>query len=397
MKTRMFLRCALMSAGLIWALAPTRGQSPTPLEELGKILFFDTNLSTPPGQACSACHAPATGFSGPDSAINAGQAVYSGAVHARAGNRKPPSSAYGGDSPVLYFDQEEELWIGGMFWDGRATGWTLDDPLAEQALGPFLNNLEQNIPQAKQVVLKVAQSAYAALFEQVWGPATLSFKSKADVAGAYEKIGRSIAAYERSAEVNPFTSKYDYYLKNEVTLTEPEMRGLQLFEGRAMCSACHLSSPGPNGELPLFTDFTYDNVGIPRNPQNPFYAAPSGTNPDGPNWVDPGLGGFLASANFPVDAWSAQLGKHKVPTLRNVDKRPYPGFVKAYGHNGFFKSLEEITHFYNTRDVAPWPPPEILANVNSDELGDLGLTAQEEADIVAFMKTLSDGYIPPLK
>jgi hypothetical protein len=86
------------------------------------------------------------------------------------------------------------------------------------------------------------------------------------------------------------------------------------------------------------------------------------------------------------------MGKHKVPTLRNVDKRPYPVFVKAYGHNGFFKSLEEIVHFYNTRDVEEWPAPEVPQNVNFDELGDLGLTADEEAAIVAFMKTLSDGY-----
>jgi cytochrome c peroxidase len=89
------------------------------------------------------------------------------------------------------------------------------------------------------------------------------------------------------------------------------------------------------------------------------------------------------------------MGKMKVPTLRNVDKRPHSGFIKAFGHNGFFKSLEDIMHFYNTRDVEDWPPPEIPVNVNTDELGDLGLTAAEEAAIVAFMKTLSDGYIPP--
>ncbi len=367
----------------------------TPLEQLGKNLFFDKNLSTPPGQSCAVCHAPETGFTGPDSAINAGQAIYPGAVHTRAGNRKPPTAAYGGDSPVLYFDEEEELWIGGMFWDGRATGWTLGDPLAEQALGPFLNNLEQNMPGAKQVVLKVSKSSYAALFEQVWGPGSLSYKSKADVAAAYEKIGRSIAAYERSAEVNPFTSKYDYYLKGQVELTAQELRGLQLFEGKAMCSACHLSQPGEHGEPPLFTDFTYDNLGIPKNPLNPFYHSPPSTNPDKANWVDPGLAGFLASAGYPEEVWMPELGKHKVPTLRNVDKRPHPGFVKSYGHNGFFKSLEEITHFYNTRDVAPWPPPEVPDNVNSDELGDLGLTAEEEADLVAFMKTLTDGFPLP--
>jgi hypothetical protein len=85
-------------------------------------------------------------------------------------------------------------------------------------------------------------------------------------------------------------------------------------------------------------------------------------------------------------------GKHKVPTLRNVDKRPGRAFPKAYMHNGVFKSLEEVVHFYNTRDVEDWPPPEVTENVNTDELGDLGLTLEEEHLIVAFMRTLSDGY-----
>ena len=391
------MKTTASTAIILALLASANAGELSPIEQLGKNLFFDANLSTPQSQSCAACHAPPVGFTGPDSAINAGPAIYPGAVHARAGNRKPPTAAYGGDSPVMYFDESEGLWIGGMFWDGRATGWTLGDPLAEQAIGPFLNNLEQNMPSAKQVVLKVAQSSYAPLFKQVWGEDSLNFTKKEDVASAYEKIGRSIAAYERSSEVNPYTSKYDYYLKGEAELTAQEQRGLELFEGKALCSACHISQPGPNGEPPLFTDFTFDNLGIPANPQNPFYKAPPSTNPDGAAWVDPGLAGFLAGAGYDEEAWAPELGKHKVPTLRNVDKRPHPEFVKAYGHNGFFKSLEEITHFYNTRDVAPWAPPEVPVNVNSDELGNLGLTASEEADIVAFMKTLTDGYQPPAR
>jgi cytochrome c peroxidase len=93
-----------------------------------------------------------------------------------------------------------------------------------------------------------------------------------------------------------------------------------------------------------------------------------------------------------------------------VDLRPAPEFVKAYGHNGYFKSLEGIVHFYNTRDVKPtcsgdyteadalaadcWPAPEVPVNMNTAELGDLGLSPAEEAAIVAFLKTLSDGYTP---
>ena len=281
-----------------------------------------------------------------------------------------------------------------MFWDGRATGWTLGDPLAEQAMGPFLNPLEQNNPTAKLVCEKVAKSTYASLFKQVWGPNSLD--PKKDVAGTYERIARSIAAYERSAEVNPFSSKYDYWLKGQATLTEQEEQGRLLFEGKGMCSACHLSQPGPGGEPPLFTDFTYDNLGVPPNPENPFYFISAEWNPAGLGFVDYGLGDFLKGAGYPPEVYETEMGKHKVPTLRNVDKRPYPEFVKAFGHNGYFKSLEAITHFYNTRDVITenWPAPEVPENVNTDELGNLGLTPEEEAAIVAFMKTLTDGYTP---
>jgi cytochrome c peroxidase len=392
MKSIKVITSTVVGAALGLTLMTVTAQPLSPVEQLGKALFFDPNLSTPPGQSCAVCHAPETGFTGPDSDINAGQAVYPGVVHVRAGNRKPPTAAYGGDSPVLYWEDVEGLWLGGMFWDGRATGWTLDDPLAEQAMGPFLNPLEQNTPQMRLVIIRVANSSYAPLFEQVWGPGSLDFKK--DVAGTYVLIARSIAAYERSGEVNPFTSKYDYYLKGQATLTPQEADGLALFEGKAMCSACHISEEGPNGEPPLFTDFSYDNLGVPKNPLNPFYSATRNFNPAGAAWIDPGLGGFLQGAGYPEAAYMAEWGKQKVPTLRNVAKVPYPGFVKAYGHNGFFKSLEEITHFYNTRDVEAWPPPEVPENVNTDELGNLGLTPAEEAALVEFMKTLSDGYTP---
>ncbi len=378
---------------LVFACASNlRAPDLTPVEELGKFLFFDTNLSSPPGQSCAACHAPEVGFTGPDSDINLSTVVYPGAVHTRFGNRKPPTAAYGGDSPVLYYDSVEEVWVGGMFWDGRATGWTLGDPLAEQAQGPFLNPLEQNNPNARIVCVKVRDSEYAGLFEEVWGPGSLNWTD--DVAGTYERIARSISAYESSSEVNPFTSKFDYYLAGQAELTEQEATGLMLFEGRAMCSACHISEPGPGSEPPLFTDFTYDNLGIPKNPDNPFYSMPRRWNPSGENWIDYGLGGFLRNAGYDPAVYEPELGKHKVPTLRNVDLRPDELFVKAYGHNGYFKSLEDIVHFYNTRDVETWPDPEVPMNVNSDELGDLGLSAEEEAAIVAFMKTLTDGYIP---
>lgn len=416
----------LISAAFVTS---SSSQELDPKEELGKLLFFDQNLSVNGKQACATCHAPETGFTGPDSDINAGPAIYPGVIHTRTGNRKPPTAAYGGDSPILSFDKGEELWIGGMFWDGRATGWTLGDPLAEQAQGPFLNPLEQAAPTAKLICLKVKESSYADLFIEVWGSIdsidSIDCAKKADVASNYERIARSIAAYERSEEVNPFSSKYDAFLDDNNVFTDKEKAGLALFEGeKAMCSACHLS-----GESAVFTDFTFDNLGVPKNPANPFYDMPRKWNPDGADWIDLGLGGFLSNVDltdleedYPDSQPEANMGKQKVPTLRNVDKRPNPDFVKAYGHNGFFKSLEEIVHFYNTRDVnTSWPLPEVPTNVNTGELGNLGLSFKvgpfckiftdidilgdptegpttppcEEDLIVIFMKTLSDGWTSP--
>ena len=162
---------------------------------------------------------------------------------------------------------------------------------------------------------------------------------------------------------------------------------MELFNGKAKCANCHVA--------PNFTDFTYDNLGVPRNPSNPFYYEPA-WNPAGAAWVDTGLGGFLKAAGYSETVYMAEWGKHKVPTLRNVDLRPTRNFVKAYSHNGYFKSLEEIVHFYNTRDVsgAGWPLPEVADNINTAEMGNLGLNHGEELAIVAFLSTLSDGYMP---
>jgi cytochrome c peroxidase len=326
--------------------------------------------------------------------------VYRGAVPQRFGNRKPPSAAYATLSPVFYYDEVEELFVGGNFWDGRGTGENLGNPAADQALGPFLNPVEQNNPSKQAVLEQIAASSYAPLWEQVWGE-PISVETEEDVEKNYNRVGLAIAAYESSSEVNQFSSEYDYFLLGMVELSEEEEKGLELFNGKAMCSACHPSEPGPGGEPPLFTDFTYDNLGVPKNPKNPFYdmnevLLDDGTpiNPDGKDWIDPGLAGFLQTRPEWQHLAAENMGKHKVPTLRNVDKRPGQGFPKAYMHNGVFKSLEEVVHFYNTRDVEDWPPPEVEENVNSDELGDLGLTAEEEAAIVAFMKILSDGYVP---
>lgn len=378
------------------------GQNLTPTEQLGKELFFD-KIASPDNMSCADCHGPKVGFTGPNPGINIGGAVYRGAVPQRFGNRKPPSAAYATLSPVFYYDEIEGLFIGGNFWDGRATGEHLGNPAADQALGPFLNPVEQNNANKEAVLMQVANSKYADLWEEVWGEPIL-YGTTDEIEQNYDRIGLSIATYEGSVEVNSFSSKFDYYLQGLVDLTEQEEWGLELFndEEKGKCSLCHISEPGPDGEPPLFTDFTFDNLGTPKNPENPFYNMdevflPNGDpiNPLGDAWIDYGLGGFLQTHPDYADMAEENMGKHKVPTLRNVAKAPGNGFPKAYMHNGVFKSLKEVVHFYNTRDVEMWAPPEVAENVNTEELGDLGLTLEEEDAIVAFMQTLSDGYILP--
>jgi cytochrome c peroxidase len=442
------------------------GQDPDPDSEsivsLGKAIFFDENLSVNGAQSCASCHDPAAGFTGPDSETNQLMAVYEGAIPMRYGNRKPPTSSYGGDSTVLYFDETKGTWFGGMFWDGRATGWTLGDPLAEQAMGPFLNPLEQNMPDAKQVCIRVAHSDYAGQFESVWGPGSLDFVK--DPKGTYERIARSIAAYERSAEANPFTSKFDVFYANSkaagknitritaagipggmmgggsmggggmgggnaqnnparwehyrnLGLTDDELKGLAIFNAsnRGNCASCHTFTEGSNG-LPLLTDFSYHNLGLPKNPNNPYYDMPKKWNPDGKNWVDVGLGGYLENAGYPPEICEPEMGKFKTPTLRNVDLRPDPEFVKAYGHNGFFKSLDGmdgIIHFYAWR--AMMDNGGMGGGMGGGGMGNGGMTPnanlfpEPEYDenrimmqpfnfmmdgpyLTAFLKTLSDGY-----
>src|SRR5450756_230130 len=267
-------------------------------EQLGKKLFFDTKLSTPSGLACAGCHGAQVGYTGPDAAINVAGAVYEGAVTGRFGNRKPPTAAYAGDSPILHL--AGTTWVGGMFWDGRATGWILGDPLAEQAQGPFLNPLEQNNASAQVVIDKVLASNYSDLFRKVC----------THRATRYECIGRAIAAYERSAEVSQFTSKYDYSLKGQAKLTDQETAGLALFRGKAKCANCHVA--------PNFTDFTYDNLGVPRNPLNPFYKEhewnPAGYNLSLIHISEPTRLGMISYAVFCLKKKKKKKKKKKIKT-----------------------------------------------------------------------------------
>ncbi len=397
---------AALGVMILFSVAAAQGTAPSSEEQLGKLIFFDENLSVNGNLSCAGCHAPDAGWTGPLSDINAHGAVYEGSILGRFGNRKPPSAAYATLSPVFYMDKKG-LFIGGNFWDGRATGEKLGNPAADQAQGPFLNPLEQALGEPADVVERVCAAAYGDLFREVWGAEACD---PANVNKAYDDIALSIAAYEASPDVNAFTSKYDYTFTGQAKLSKLEQKGFALFQGKGKCKLCHISG----GQQALFTDFTYDNLGIPKNPENPFYDELA-FNPLGENWIDLGLGGFLETRPDYAEFADDNMGMQKVPTLRNVGKGSCEAeptnpdcIVKAYGHNGYFKSLAEIVHFYNTRDVLAgceevavpeegvncWPAPEYADTVNRDELGDLGLTPEEEADLVAFLRTLSDGYQP---
>jgi cytochrome c peroxidase len=288
--------------------------------------------------------------------------------------------------------------VGGNFWDGRATGEKLGNPAADQAQGPFLNPREQALGSPADVVERVCAGDYSDLFLSVWGA---EICDEANVDEAYDYMALSIAAYENSLDVNAFSSKYDAYLAGMADLTREERRGLSLFKGKGKCAKCHVLGSGHGRTPALFTDFTYDNLGVPANPQNPVYDYD-------PDFVDHGLGGFLATIPAYEGLAPSFDGMQKVPTLRNVDRRPDAASAKAFGHNGYFKSLWQIVHFYNTRDVLDqcagdvtaeqaiaencWPAPEVEANVNTSELGNLRLSEADELAIVAFLQTLSDGW-----
>lgn len=432
-RKRIWLAVVLVCAiGLVFIVAEALAAKPSPLsplEQLGKELFFDNISSPAANMSCAECHAASTGWTGPVAGINLHGGVYRGAQPTRFGNRKPPSSAYASFSPVFHYNAVAGEFVGGNFWDGRATGERLGSPTAEQALGPFLNPVEQNMPSMEAVCQHVAQAKYAGLFEQVWGEGSLDC-STANVDATYDKIGLSIGAYEASTEVNSFDSKFDLYWKacldagnseeacglaegEHATLDPQGILTAQEFDGLIefgeYCSECHVSHvSGPDGLPPLFTDFRFANIGVPKNPENPFYKMDkvylddgSPINPLGKDFVDFGLGAFLRSRPEWEHLAAENDGKFRTPTVRNVDLRPGKGFPKAYMHNGVFKSLEEVVHFYNTRDVPGegWAPPEVPVNVNTDlfegkPLGNFELDAEAEAAIVAFLKTLSDGYTP---
>ena len=413
---------------------------------LGKLEIHDISLSALGNRACASCHIAETGFTGGISIFNEENTAYPGSVVHRSGPRRPMSYAYAPFAPPFHYDESKADFAGGNFWDMRATGLKTGIPAGDQAEDPPVDAAELGLPDAGCVIYRIQQGPYHALFKRVWGsqafdidfpPDTdricsqpysqtapdpqmlkLDAASRAQVNRSFDDFGVAAAIYEASPEVSAFSSKFDAYLAGKETLTQEETEGLKLFKGKANCAQCHDMS----GAQPLFTNFMTANIGTPRNPDLPYLHEnvpdPRGyiANKMGPRFVDNGVGDFLAGkmpgSTMPTKAERklAPLfdGRFQVQTVRNVDKRPYPSFVRDYTHNGFFKSLDSIVHFYNTRDVLPqctepnaedgdgkvgvscWPKPEQPANENHALVGNLGLSRDEEHAIVAFLGTLSD-------
>jgi cytochrome c peroxidase len=421
------------------------------IQTLGKLELFDASLSVHKQEACSFCHMPEVGYTGRSSVLNMTTVAYPGSVRTRFSDRKPMSYTYATLAPVLHYNATQKDFYGGNFWDMRATGWKLQSPAAEQAQGPPTNPVEMGLPDSACVAYRLATGRYLSLFQQVWGNAitligwpanaekvcttpagaggvgpqlSLSAEDRDRSNTIYDQFALSIAAYEASPEVNAFSSKFDAYLANQATLSPQEAHGYELFNTTGKCNTCHLSGMGSGASggtsaaatdlAPLFTDFTSANLGVPKNTAIPYLyeSTPDRygfvANPMGLAYVDQGVGAFLGGPSVPDKSWASLapdfIGHMQTASLRNVDQRPYAGFVKAYMHNGYMKSLKEVVHFYNTRDtLCPtpndpgagktcWPAPEVSAN-EDQTIGDLGLSSSDEDDIVAFLKTLTDGYM----
>jgi cytochrome c peroxidase len=287
----------------------------------------------------------------------------------------------------------------------------------------------------------------AAVFGGNTTPLPLSAGDRTRANIVYDRWAQSIDSFEQSVQVSPFSSKFDAFLAAKYTLTSDEMSGFKLFNGKGNCNSCHLDGRGTSLKSdqadtsavamvnPLFTCFGSANEGVPLNPGNAFYyetkSDSSGfiANPYGFGYRDLGLGSFLRSAfgsapnpnlNWKQYAPSVD-GQMQVSSVRDVastppqcptTEAPGPYFQKAFFHNGYFKSLKQVVHFYNTRDkyaypvtsghcpkgttekVDCWPMPEVRNNIDMTS-GNLGLTDEEENQLVAFLQTLSDGFTRP--
>lgn len=394
------LKKHLATAGLAVLLASLGGcgggsassstpATPSTLSEtaqLGELIFNDVSLSASGRQSCATCHDPAHAHA-PGNKLSAQLGGANGDVQ---GFRAAPSLRYLNRNPAFFFDKDGTP-TGGFDRDGRA------DTLAQQGAVPFVAAHEMANADVPSVVAKLAKAAYVERFRRQFGAAILDNPEQ-----AFSRMTFALQAFQLEApEFHPFDSKYDYFLAGKVKLSDQEMRGLALFNNPAKgnCIACHSSARGADGSAPLFTDFTFDNLGVPRNGKLLATRDPA--------YFDLGLCGpdrtGLASSHPEL------CGAFKVPTLRNVATR------QTFFHNGAFDNLKDVVSFYVRRDTNPeewYPlgadglvqkfndlPPQYRKNVNTTE-GPYNrqpgmppaLTPSEIDDVVQFLGTLTDGY-----
>jgi cytochrome c peroxidase len=379
---------------------------------VGQQLFFDTNLSASKRMSCATCHDPNNHYAQPTTNTRAVQ--LGGPKLTTPGFRAVPTLTYMQYAPP-YSDnapnpdgESKNSPGGGFTWDGRA------DTQAQQAGIPLLSSFEMANASQAAVVAVVQNASYAALFQQAYGANVFS-----DSQTAFTDIGLALQAYQQEdLSFNSFTSKYDYVaavqLSNgqPVNLTAAEIRGYLVFFRTGNCFACHYNGPITGGGGALFTDFTYENAGAPRNPNIPANATKLGR----PTYYDLGLckavnpnpvNAYLTPHAMPAGA--SLCGSFKTPTLRNTATR------NVFFHNGVFTSLAQVIDFYNTRDTNPakwYPtakgvvqqfndlPPALKVYVDTTD-GPFGqspgdaphMTAQNEADLLCFLETLTDGYV----
>ncbi|HVT09199.1 MAG TPA: cytochrome c peroxidase [Polyangia bacterium] len=383
--------------------APSNDAQPDRVEAfLGALIFNDVNLSASGTEACASCHEAERAFTGNNDPRHPLFPVSVGAYPNLLGTRNAPTAMYMAFSPTFGFVEDEDglTPTGGQFWDGRA------DSLAEQAKAPFVNPREMALPDHASVITRVRRAPYAPLFRSVYGHRALD-----DVESAYDHLADAIQAFERTSGFAPFSSKFDAYLRGRARLTRAEAHGFALFKDpeKGNCIACHAGDPSSRDPRDwLFTDFTYDNLGIPRNGEIADNADPS--------YFDLGLcaradiaAKVPAGVADPAQFIASLCGAFKVPTLRNIAR------TAPYGHNGYFKRLRDMIEFYVTRDTNPerwYPagddgrvqkfndlPPEYRGNVNTEEVpydrhpGESPrLDEREIDDLLQFLATLSDGY-----
>jgi cytochrome c peroxidase len=368
------------------------------LETLGRKLFFDPALSASGQMACASCHDPAHGFSpANDRAVQLG-----GKDMAEPGLRAVPSLTYLQASPPFsehYYDSADEGDdsidngpTGGLTWDGRM------DRGREQATFPLLSPFEMANENTGAAVARARKAGYDADLTALYGAEILK-----DEARTFAALTHALEVFEQSSrDFYPYSSKYDAYLAGRAKLTPQEAHGLELFEAadKGNCASCHRSAPDFNGTPPQFTDYGFIALGLPRNRAIP-------ANADS-NWHDLGLCGPLRTD---LAGRPDYCGLFRTPSLRNVALR------KTFFHNGLVHALRDAVAFYVERDTKPqkwYPsgndgkiakfddlPAEYVTNVNTDapfggKPGDRpALSPSEIDDIVAFLRTLTDGYSPP--